>query len=58
MSEVRRVETSQVDEKCPICGKGWMRPNGLVSGNQYQHKCTACDYTSYYPIRYPYIVHE
>ena len=58
MSEIRNIQTQAVDQPCPMCApnNGWMRPNGLVSGNQYQHKCTACNYTSYYPIRYPYIV--
>ena len=56
MSEIRNIQTQQLDEKCPVCQSGWMRPNGVIAGNQFQHKCTACDYTNYYPVRYPYIV--
>jgi len=60
MPEVRKVETSQVDEKCPSCHKGWMRPNGIVTNTnppQYTHRCTACGYEHVYGVRYPYIVH-
>jgi len=57
MPEVRKVESQQVDERCPVCGQGWMRPNGIVSGsNQYEHSCTACNYKQTYAVRYPYIV--
>ena len=56
MPEVRKIETQQVDQKCPVCGNGWMRPNGIQSGNQYGHKCTACPYEATYSVRYPYIV--
>lgn len=57
--EVREVKVQQIDEKCPVCGQGYMRPTGLVlSGNppQYEHKCTNCDYKQHYTVRYPYIV--
>ena len=30
MPEVRKVETQQVDERCPVCKNGWMRPTGIV----------------------------
>ena len=57
MPEVRQVQTKQVDEKCPTCGNGWMRPNGIVAGgNQYEHSCTSCGYKQYYSVRFPYIV--
>lgn len=59
MSEVRRIETSQVDERCPVCSQGWMRPTGIVITNtppQFPHKCTNCGYEQTYSVRYPYIV--
>jgi transposase-like protein len=61
MPEVRKVETSQVDERCPVCGQGWMRPTGITlmsNPPQYPHKCTSCAYEQTYSVRYPYIVHE
>lgn len=61
MPEVREVKTSQVDERCPVCGQGWMRPTGIVLTSnppQFPHKCTNCDYKQTYSVRYPYIVHE
>ncbi len=61
MPEVRKVETSQVDERCPVCGQGWMRPTGITllsNPPQYPHKCTKCAYEQTYSVRYPYIVHE
>lgn len=30
MSEIRNVQSQSVDEKCPECRQGWMRPNGVV----------------------------
>lgn len=60
MPEVRKVESHQVDEKCPVCQKGWMRPTGIVLTNmppQYPHKCNSCNYEQTYSVRYPYIVH-
>jgi len=57
MPEVRKVNVQTVDEKCPVCKNGWMRPTGIISSlNQYEHKCTACEYKSVYTVRYPYIV--
>lgn len=57
MPEVRKIESSQVDERCPLCKLGWMRPTGIVpSEGQYEHKCTACDYKAIYSVRYPYVV--
>ena len=61
MPEVRQVQTHQVDERCPVCGNGWMRPTGIVLTSnppQYPHKCTVCDYQQTYSARYPYIVHQ
>ena len=54
MQEVRNGQTVQVDQKCPVCGNGYMRPNGIVQGNQYEHSCNSCGYKQSYPIRYPY----
>lgn len=57
MPEPRQVTSTQVDERCPVCGNGWMRPTGVVpSPRQYEHKCTSCDYKQIYSVRYPYIV--
>ena len=56
MEEVRKVESTQVDQKCPICGQGYMRPTGVSVASSHEHKCTSCDYKQSYPIRYPYIV--
>lgn len=61
MPEVREVRTRQVDERCPVCGKGWMRPTGIMLPTeppQFPHSCTACGYSQVYPVRYPYIVTE
>jgi hypothetical protein len=61
MSEIREVKTKQLDERCPICGQGWMRPTGIVlelNPPQFPHSCTACGYQQIYPVRYPYIVTE
>lgn len=57
MSEVRRVESQQVDERCPVCGQGWMRPTGIVmANNQFEHSCNHCSYKQTYSLRYPYII--
>lgn len=59
MPEIRNVKSEQMDEKCPVCGKGWMRPTGIViTGDltQFEHKCTNCDYKNNYSIRYPYLI--
>lgn len=61
MPEVRQVQTHQVDERCPICGQGWMRPTGIVLTTdppQYPHKCTNCNYGQTYSVSYPYIIHQ
>lgn len=57
MPEVRKMEAQYIDEKCPVCGNGWMRPTGIVlNENQYEHKCNSCDYKQIYSVRYPYTV--
>jgi hypothetical protein len=56
---VRNVQTQQVDEQCPSCGKGFMRPTGVVKTTtppQYEHSCTACGYKNSYSTRYPFLV--
>ena len=56
---VRNVQVNQVDEQCPACGQGFMRPNGISQMSkppQYQHSCTSCNHTQYYSVRYPHIV--
>ncbi len=59
MPETREVKTNQVDQRCPECGNGWMRPNGVVQQTnppQYEHTCTNCGAKRTYGMRYPYIV--
>ena len=61
MPEVREVKTKQVDERCPVCHEGWMRPTGVVLTSnppQYPHKCTKCGYEQIYQVRYPYVITE
>jgi len=57
MPEVRKVTTDQVDERCPVCKEGWMRPNGIVfqtASSKYEHQCTNCNYKQSYSVRYPH----
>lgn len=59
MPETRQVQTTQVDERCPQCGNGWMRPTGVINTTNpptYQHSCTACGAVRDYGVRYPYSV--
>ena len=59
MSELRKVQSNQMDEKCPVCNKGWMRPTGIIitgEPTQFEHKCTECKFKNNYPVRYPYII--
>lgn len=59
MPEVRNVQVNQVDERCPICKNGWMRPNGIVlttNPPQYPHQCTSYNYQQTYSVKYPYTV--
>lgn len=61
MSEVREVKVKQVDEKCPVCQNGWMRPTGIVLTSnppQFPHKCQKCGYEQIYSVRYPYVITE
>jgi hypothetical protein len=61
MSEVRELKTQHIDERCPVCRNGWMRPTGIVLTTeppQYPHKCHSCGYEQTYPIRYPYTVYS
>ena len=58
MEEVNRVQTNQVDMKCPTCGNGYMRPNGIVymtTPQQFEHKCTNCDHKQPFGVRFPFI---
>jgi transposase-like protein len=57
MPEIREVKTQVVDQKCPVCGQGYMRPNGVVNQTNppsYEHSCTSCGHTATYGMRYPY----
>lgn len=59
--EVREIKTQSMDQKCPSCGNGWMRPTGIVMGQgtgspQYPHRCTSCGHESVYSMRFPYVV--
>jgi len=59
MPEVRKVESQVVDQKCPSCNNGWMRPTGLVNQTtppSYQHACTICGHKATYGMRFPYNV--
>lgn len=59
MSEVRNIQMQSVDERCPVCKQGFMRPTGIVlmtNPPQYPHKCQKCDYEQTYPMSYPYII--
>ncbi|MFA5174700.1 MAG: hypothetical protein WC438_05960 [Candidatus Pacearchaeota archaeon] len=58
MEEIKKVETVQIDYKCPDCDKGYLRPTGVPSPRNptfYQHKCTCCGYTEDINKKYPYI---
>jgi hypothetical protein len=59
MPEIRDMNVKQADERCPVCGNGWMRPTGIVLTSQpphFEHKCNACDYKQNYTVRYPYVI--
>ena len=56
MEEIREVKSRQADMKCPACGVGYMRPNGLVKPTtppSFGHACTNCGFSQYYGVRYP-----
>lgn len=57
MPELRQVQAQQMDQKCPACGNGWMRPNGIVNQTNppsYEHTCTNCGNKQTYGVRYPH----
>jgi ribosomal protein S27AE len=59
MPEVRNIGTQHVDERCPKCGQGYMRPTGIVQDTNpplFEHSCNQCGNVSFYTVRYPYIV--
>ena len=59
MPELRQVQSQQMDQQCPSCGKGWMRPDGVVNTTNppsYDHRCTQCGYKQTYGMRYPHHV--
>ena len=61
MPEVRETKVQQIDQRCPFCGKCWMRPTGIViTGEpaQFEHSCNACGQKSMYTERYPYTVYS
>jgi len=59
MPEIREVTVKQMDQGCPTCGKGFMRPNGIIhpgSTPMFEHVCTNCGVKQVYNIRYPYSI--
>ena len=45
MEEKCKVNTYEIDYKCDVCGKGYMRPLGTVLPSypaQYPHRCNKC----------------
>jgi len=59
MPEIRNVNVQQADEKCPVCGNGYMRPTGITllsDPPQFPHQCNSCGYKQTYSVRYPYII--
>lgn len=64
MEETIKVQTVQVDFKCPKCETGYLRPTGTVLTSyppQIPHLCNnpACDYGETFRDKmYPYISHE
>ena len=62
--ERKEVRVFQIDYRCPKCGKGYLRPTGIVcSANPpvRPHKCTNpdCDYAETITGNaYPYIEYE
>jgi hypothetical protein len=59
MPELRQVQAQQMDQQCPSCGQGWMRPSGIVNQTNppsYEHSCTSCGYKQTYGMRYPHNV--
>jgi len=61
MPEVRETKVQQVDQKCPTCNKGWMRPTGIVipgDPTQFEHSCTSCGAKNMYTERYPFVLYS
>lgn len=60
--EKYRVNTYQIDYKCDVCGKGYMKPLGTVLWSnpaQYPHRCNNCGAEMNVKGRtYPYMVTE
>ena len=59
MPEIRKTEAQTMDERCPICQKGWMRPTGIVLTSEppmFEHSCVSCGNKQNYYVKYPYIV--
>jgi len=59
MPELRQVNSQQMDQQCPACGQGWMRPNGIINQTNppsYEHSCTSCGHKQTYGMRYPHTV--
>ena len=45
MEEKYKVNTYEIDYKCDVCGKGYMRLTGevlLTNPTRYPHKCNKC----------------
>jgi len=54
--EIKTVAAQVVDYKCPACNTGYMRPNGIIklgTPNIYGHKCTNCNHTMDFLVKYP-----
>ena len=61
MPEIRSINTQHMDQKCPACGTGYMRPNGIVHQTvppTFEHKCEKCRFTATYSVRYPYSLEQ
>lgn len=59
MPEVREIKVKQMDQGCPKCSEGFMRPTGIVHPGpvpMFEHACTACGHKETYNIRYPYSI--
>lgn len=61
MPEVRETKVKQVDQRCPVCKEGWMRPTGIVMTGEpthFEHQCTSCEWKNMYTERYPYVIYN
>ena len=59
MPEVREMQSQVVDQRCPACNNGWMRPTGIVKQTNppyFEHMCANCGHKTDYGVRYPYNV--